>query len=156
MIDVRPYGVRDATAFLTLYRDCLAHYGCDPAPTDTEQEVLNELAAPHGTFADIAWTNGQAVGFTCWLRVFPAGSGFAFYIKELYVSETARGTGAGRALMAKLAARARTSGAEQLRWETGGTLARKFYAALGAKDDGKTHYTMEGPALLALADQDGA
>lgn len=151
MIQVRAYGPDDADAFLTLYRACLAHYDCPPASVDVEQEVLAELEARHGVFADLAWADGMAVGFTCWLRIFPAGPSFALYLKELFVIEAARGTGAGRALMARLAARALESGLEQLRWETGEAGARRFYGRLGAVDDGKTHYTMDGPALQALA-----
>ncbi|MEM7644109.1 MAG: GNAT family N-acetyltransferase [Pseudomonadota bacterium] len=151
MITVRPYGKGNEGAFVALYRDCLTHYACDPAPEAVEREVLAELAAPHGTFADIAWSGDRAVGLTCWLRVFPAGLGFALYLKELFVTDAARGTGAGRALMAALAARAVATGAGQLRWETGEAQARAFYRRLGAVDDGRTHYTMAGAALRALA-----
>ncbi|MEM7491242.1 MAG: GNAT family N-acetyltransferase [Pseudomonadota bacterium] len=151
MIAIRPYGAPDAGAFRELMTACRAHYGLRPVPPADEAEMLAELAAPFGIFADLAWTGDRPIGFTCWMRVFPAAGSFAIYLKELFVSDGARGTGAGRALMAHLARRALETGWDQLRWETAEPAARRFYARLGAADDGKTHYVMDGAALRALA-----
>ena len=151
MIAVRPYGAGDAAAFLALMRACRRHYGCEPIPDADEREMLAELSAPHGMQADIAWDGAAAVGFACWQRVFPASASFAIYMKELFVTEAARGTGAGRALMAGLARRAMESGWDQVRWETKEPEAKRFYARLGARDDGKTHYTLAGEDLAELA-----
>ncbi|GIT91346.1 N-acetyltransferase [Jannaschia pagri] len=152
-VTVRPHDPDAPDAFLTLYRACLAHYDEGPADRETvEALILRELAAPFGTFAHIAWAGDLPVGFTCWMRVFPAGNGFALYLKELFVTEAARGTGAGRALMQQLARTALDQGCDTLRWETGETGARAFYGRLGAEDDGKTHYTLDGPALARLSE----
>lgn len=150
MIEVRAYGPADARAFLDLYRTCLAHYDYDPAPDTVEAELLRELAAHDGTRAHIAWRDAEPVGFAFSLRV-PAGPGFALYLKELFVTQAARGTGAGRGLMRAVAERATSMGASRLQWETGDASARPFYARLGAKDDGKTHYTIHAADLPAFA-----
>ena len=131
---------------------CSSHYG-EPGPTPVLlASVLEELVSPFGTFVDLAWHGDRAVGFTTSLRVVPAGAGgAALYMKELYVTADARGSGAGRALVAALARRAVAMGATSLRWETGEAAARGFYARLGARDDGKTHYTVDAPYLAAFA-----
>ena len=105
--------------------------------------MLRELAAPFGTFSDIAWRGAEPVGFTCWMRVFPAGNSFAFYLKELFVIDNARGTGAGRALMRAMAQRAMAEQAQSVRWESGEVEALRFYDRLGMADDGKTHFTLQ-------------
>ncbi|WP_179381365.1 GNAT family N-acetyltransferase [Jannaschia marina] len=148
---VRPYRPSDRAAFLELYGACLRHYACGSADPAMLDDLLRELAADFGTHADIAWTGDRPIGFAFTLRV-PAGSGFATYLKELFVAPDGRGSGAGRALMRTIAARVLTMGHLRLQWETGEPGAREFYAALGAPDDGKTHYTLSGPALARLAD----
>jgi len=151
VITVRAYGAADEGAFLRLYDACQAHYDAPPAKPETKAAILEELVAPHGMTADIAWAGEVPVGFTCSMRVFPAGDGFALYLKELFVTEAARGTGAGRALMRNLAQRAVAMNATSLRWESKEVEALKFYARLGAPDNGKTSYTVWAPDLPGFA-----
>ncbi|MEO0937608.1 MAG: GNAT family N-acetyltransferase [Pseudomonadota bacterium] len=151
MIEVRPFASEDTEAFLRLYRDCVAHYGSPAQPASVEKVILQELLADHGLTADIAWNGTEAVGFTCSARVFPAGDGFALYLKELYVTADARGTGAGRALMRNLAERAMALGYNSLRWESKEADALQFYARLGAPDNGKTSFTVGAEALKGFA-----
>ncbi|MEO0402555.1 MAG: GNAT family N-acetyltransferase [Pseudomonadota bacterium] len=151
MIVVRAYSPEDAAAFLRLYDACQAHYEAPRATEDTKALILDELAAQHGLRADIAWADDRPVGFTCSMRVFPAGNGFAIYLKELFVTADARGTGAGRALMRNLAERAVAMRATSLRWESKEIEALKFYARLGAPDNGKTSFTVWAPDLPGFA-----
>lgn len=149
-VTVRAFRPADGAALLGLHRACLAHYACEPAPAEVEAELLRELAAPDGTHADITWQDGRAEGFTFSVRV-PAGPGFALYLKELFVTDAARGAGAGRALMQALAELAQYMGARRLQWETGDNAARAFYAGLGASPDGKTHYSVDAADLRSFA-----
>ncbi|MEM7720792.1 MAG: GNAT family N-acetyltransferase [Pseudomonadota bacterium] len=153
MVTVRAFDADkgDAEAFRTLFRDCLAHYDCGPALPGVEGAILEELTAPFGTFADIAWAGDRPLGFTCWMRVFPAGEGFALYMKELYVARNARGLGVGRALMRRLAERGVDMGALTLRWESGEPGALAFYDKLGMTDDGKTHFTLPADQMPGFA-----
>ncbi len=121
-----------------------------PAPAAVEAEILRELAAPYGTGADLARLDGRPAGFAFWLRI-PAGPGFALYLKELFVAAGARGAGVGRALMRAMAERAAGLGARRLQWEAGDAPSRAFYAALGAVDDGKTHYAVRAADLDGFA-----
>lgn len=153
MVSVRAYDADkgDADAFITLFRDCLVHYDCGPALPGVEAAILEELAAPFGTFADVAWDGNRPVGFTCWMRVFPAGEGFALYMKELYVARDTRGLGVGRALMRRLAERGVEIGALTVRWESAEPEALAFYDKLGMADDGKTHFTLHAEQMSGFA-----
>ncbi|MEL7099829.1 MAG: GNAT family N-acetyltransferase [Pseudomonadota bacterium] len=136
---------------MRLFDACQAHYDAPSARDDARALILEELAAPHGMTADIAWNEDRPVGFTCSMRVFPAGDGFAIYLKELFVTAEARGTGAGRALMRNLAQRAAAMNATSLRWESKEVEALKFYERLGAPDNGKTSFTVWAEDLPGFA-----
>ncbi len=60
-------------------------------------------------------------------------------LKELYVDETARSLGAGKALMESVTAHARSMNATEVIWTvmTGNTAAEYFYRSLGASPDRK-------------------
>ena len=153
MIAVRPYEARDAADFRRLYLACQAHYGLSSKDLTLLDDVIEELSDPRGTHADLAWHGDKAVGFTCWMRVVPAGNSFAFYMKELFVTKEARGLGAGRALMQALAQRAIEMGADSVRWESKEPDALIFYERLGQSSNGKTSFTASGAALNRLAQQ---
>jgi GNAT superfamily N-acetyltransferase len=57
------------------------------------------------------------------------------YLQDLYVSESARGGGAGRALIEAVAAAARQAGAARVYWNTHETnaVARKLYDAVAVR-----------------------
>lgn len=65
----------------------------------------------------------------------------ACYLQDLYIDATARGTGAGRALIEAVADKARTAGATRLYWTTQGTnaTARQLYDRL-ARNRGYVKY----------------
>jgi len=151
MIEVRAYGPEDAEAFLGLYRDCLDHYETGPSRPDIEQQILAELSANYGTFADIAWNGSRAVGFTCWMRTFPARDAFAIYLKELYVTSSARGTGAGRALMRRLAEHAQEIGAVRITWGSYQPDALAFYDRIGATRDEYTTFIVKPDSYGSFA-----
>lgn len=151
MVRVDPLSPGQEQAFLTLYRDCLAHYGTTPASPEVEAEVIADLLAPRGMFADIAWDGKLPLGFTTWVKVYPAMDGFALYLKELYVVADARGTGTGSALMRRMADHALTLGAVRLDWGSFQPEALKFYAALGANTEEKAHFTVSKGDLQGFA-----
>ena len=65
----------------------------------------------------------------------------ACYLQDLFVDPTARGTGAGRALIEAVAERAREAQACRLYWltQTGNAVARRLYDRL-ARDNGFMRY----------------
>jgi GNAT superfamily N-acetyltransferase len=76
------------------------------------------------------------------------------YLEDLFVNPDARGSGAGKALLAALAALALERGCARLEWSVldWNAPAIDFYRALGAKSmDGWTINRVEGDALSTLA-----
>jgi GNAT superfamily N-acetyltransferase len=74
--------------------------------------------------------------------------------KELYVIETARRVGVGKAIMQSLAEIALKTDRSRFEWQTDtpNTMAQRFYEDLGiAVDESKLFYRAQGEALRALA-----
>ena len=134
MISTRPFAEKGREDFLLLYRDCLRHYGISPATAAEEHRILTLLASERHMSCLMAYDGAQPAGFATWALTFPAGAGVALYMKEIFVSEAARGRGVGRALLAGLVAIAQEEDCARFDWQTDGDNlgAQKFYAAIGA------------------------
>ena len=119
-IEIRPVdpGHRDAEACLRAYfaeLDRRSESGFDPAAGISAEPY--ELVPPAGLFV-VAYADGTAVGCGA-VKHHP---GEASQIKRMWVSESARGHGIGRRLLAALEAEALRGGASTLRLETHGAL----------------------------------
>jgi GNAT superfamily N-acetyltransferase len=103
----------------------------------------------------IAERDGAAVGFALFFHNFSTFEGRpGIYLEDLFVSPEARGSGAGKALLAALATLALERGCARLEWSVldWNTPAIDFYRSLGAKSmDEWTINRVEGAALSALA-----
>lgn len=103
----------------------------------------------------IAESDGSPVGFALFFHNFSTFEGRpGIYLEDLFVAPEARGTGAGKALLAALAALALERGCARLEWSVldWNTPAIEFYRALGATPmDEWTVNRVEGTALRALA-----
>ncbi|MEM7075768.1 MAG: GNAT family N-acetyltransferase [Pseudomonadota bacterium] len=134
MIGTRRYTAKDAEAFLTLYRACLEHYHVGRASLEDEAKIIALLNQDRHMACLLAFEGDVAMGFATWALTFPAGSGTALYMKELFVPESARGRGVGRALMSGLIRMAQTEGCVRVDWQTDGPnkAAQHFYARMGA------------------------
>jgi len=78
------------------------------------------------------------------------------FIKELYVSDTARSRGTGEALMRAASREAATLGCASIKWQVAewNTRARAFYERLGAVGDPVwVDYALNEAALRKLADE---
>lgn len=98
--------------------------------------------------------DGSVVGFAL-ASVYP-GPGIAagLYLKELFVTLSARKGGIGRALIGTLAQSAVKRGFKRMDWVTtyDNTKAREFYDRLGATaDENKVFYRADREALAMLA-----
>ncbi|HWF75912.1 MAG TPA: GNAT family N-acetyltransferase [Caulobacteraceae bacterium] len=106
-------------------------------------------------FCDIAERDGAPVGFALWFYTFSTFEGsHGLYLEDLFVVPEARGTGAGLALMRRLAERCRDERLARLEWAVldWNALATRFYDRLGAT--AKTEWVarqLSGEALAALA-----
>jgi GNAT superfamily N-acetyltransferase len=122
----------------------------------TEAQLAAALFAdPPALFGHVAVDDsGEPIGFALWFLNFSTWLGtHGIYLEDLYVRPQARGTGAGRALLATLAAICAERGYARLEWWVlHWNPAREFYAALGALPmDEWVPYRLTGAPLLALA-----
>jgi GNAT superfamily N-acetyltransferase len=110
---------------------------------------------PPALFGHVATSPaGEVVGFALWFLNFSTWEGVhGIYLEDLYVRPTARGLGAGRALLAALAGICEARGYRRLEWWVlHWNPAREFYDAIGARPmDEWVPYRIEGDALSALA-----
>ena len=104
---------------------------------------------------DIAEADGEPVGLALWFYNFSTFRGRAgIYLEDLFVAPSARGQGAGRALMAALARRCVEEGLARMEWAVldWNAPAIGVYDRLGAEAmDEWTIRRLSGDALAALA-----
>ncbi len=86
-------------------------------------------------FADIAELNGQPVGFSLWFYNYSTFVGrHGIWLEDLFVRPSARGSGAGKALLVNLARRCVDEGLGRFEWSVLDWNAPSiaFYDSLGA------------------------
>jgi GNAT superfamily N-acetyltransferase len=118
-LTVRPLRAEDRGAWQPLWEGYLAFYRetLEPAVTD---DVFARLAGERdGMFGLVAITEVTAVGFAH-VVVHPSTwtTGRYAYLEDLFVARTGRGSGAGRALIEAVYARADELGADKVYWHT--------------------------------------
>lgn len=140
-LNVRKASAADAPELLALMRELASFEGYLPQFRVTEQDLLARGLGPGSQqqfFAFVAESGGQLLGYAV-AYVVP----FTFdlrpncMLKELFVRGPARGTGAGRALMAAVIDHAVQLDCGRLKWDVlqDNTLAKAFYQSLGAQPD---------------------
>lgn len=127
---VRPVAASDREAWAELYRGYRDFYEKphDPRVYETVWGWLMDPA--HETRALIAEVDGRPVGLGHFRRFArPIDGGHALYLDDLFTAPEARGTGAGGAILQRLAEIARDEGASLVRWITAdsNTTARSLY-----------------------------
>lgn len=153
MISVRACEEADHPALAGLMAQMQAHYRV-PCPSDAE--IRAELASrPAGAEMLVAEQGGALVGFAAFSAIYP-GPGLkpGFFLKEIYVGEAARGSGAGRALLAELARLALARGLRRIDWTAARDNERllRFYESLGATPQPeKVFFRLSGEGLRRLA-----
>ena len=102
----------------------------------TEADTARALFGPNPrAFADIAELDGEPVGFALWFYNYSTFVGrHGIYLEDLFVRPSARGAGAGKALLANLARRCVDEGLGRLEWSVLDWNAPSiaFYDSLGA------------------------
>ena len=119
-VAIRPLEAADRAAWDPLWQGYLAFYrtGLDPAITDvTWARLLEPAEDMHCLVAEDG--AGTMIGIVHYLyhRVTWAIADRC-YLEDLFVTESARGTGAGRALIEAVYAAANERGADQVYWLT--------------------------------------
>jgi GNAT superfamily N-acetyltransferase len=155
-LQIRPAIEPDAATILRFVRE-LAEYEREPdAVKATEETLAHALFGPDpAAEALIAESGGQPIGFALFFRNFSTWTGRrGIYLEDLYVTPDARGSGAGKALLAALAKLAVERGCARFEWAVldWNEPAIGFYKSLDAKPmDEWTVFRLDGDALAKLA-----
>jgi GNAT superfamily N-acetyltransferase len=153
---VRRAQIDDAEALTALVRALNAHQG-DPTDNLTVDAVRRDGFGKRRRFdAWIAELDGRAIGYA--LAVPGAyETGFAkagLYVQDVFVVPEARRRGAGRALIAAIAADARTHGFEFLWWASRAwnTEAHAFFRTIATIEEPVIAFAAFGDQFTRLAD----
>lgn len=142
----------DHPALAALFAEMQAHY---QVPCPEPDAILAGLAGrPTGAEILVAEDEGSLLGFAAFSPIYP-GPGLqpGFFLKELYVSASARGSGIGGALMRELARLAIARGFKRIDFTAAhdDQRLRRFYEELGAAaHPEKVFYRITGDALQRL------
>jgi GNAT superfamily N-acetyltransferase len=135
----------------------LAEYEREPDAVEVSADTLREqLAAPHPPFECLlAEVEDRVVGFALFFHNYSTWRGrLGVHLEDLFVPESERGHGHGRALLRRLAQLAIERGGARLEWAVldWNQPAIDFYERQGATaQDEWTTYRLDGPALEKLA-----
>ena len=156
-----PPNIREATpddlpAIGRMIRE-LAEFEREPdAVKATPEQLHDALFGPDAVASALIALDdaGEPAGFALWYRSFSTWEGVpGIYLEDLYVSESQRGSGLGRALLSALARIVVHRGWSRLEWSVlrWNSEAIAFYDSLGGRplDDWLT-YRITGPALDSL------
>lgn len=157
-IAIRFATVEDAALLLHLIRELAVFEKAPDAVVATEADLIRHgFGAARQFEAVLAFVDGEPAGAALFHTRFSTWLGRpCLYLEDLYVTETARGQGVGRRLMARLAAIAVERGWGRidfhvLDWNP----ARRFYERLGMTQVGEwLRYGGDEAALKRLAAED--
>jgi GNAT superfamily N-acetyltransferase len=155
-VRVRPATAAEAGLILQFIRELADYEKMTLAVKTSEDDVRALLFAPAPrAFCDIAELDGAPVGFAFWFYNVSTFEGrCGIHLEDIYVRPSARGAGAGKALLANLARRCMAEGLTRIEWAVldWNAPAIAFYDSLGAS--AKTEWItrrLAGAALEALA-----
>jgi len=145
----------DVGLLLELIHELATYEKAPDEAVATPELIHRALFGEHPTAeAVIAEWNGQPAGFALWFHNFSTWLGKpGLYLEDLFVRETLRGRGIGKALLLHLAGIARERGCGRMEWSVldWNRPAIEFYESLGAKPQSEwTVYRLDERALDKL------
>lgn len=154
-ISVRRAGRADRVILAGLLSDMQAHYASlDPPGGAAEMARLLTREGDHVPFALLAEHKGAVQGFATLSPVLYGGAfQWMLFLKDLYVTEQARGLGIGRALLVAMARIAVAENYCRIDWTTDATNegAQRLYDRLGVPRQDKPFYRLTGDDLKKFA-----
>lgn len=155
-LTIRVATVADAPLILSFIKELAEYERLLHEVEATEADIRRDLFGENPrAFCDIAEADGTPVGFALWFYNYSTFRGRAgIYLEDLFVRPEARGLGAGKALLARLAQRCVEADLGRLEWAVLNWNAPSiaFYDSLGA--GAMTEWTvrrLDGEALRKLA-----
>lgn len=153
---IRPAVAADVPALADLVRELNAFHG-DPVEHCTAETLLRDGFGERPAFdVVVADLDGVLVGYALYHDAYePVYAARGVYMSDLMVTAAARGSGAGRALVAAVAAEARRRGATFVGWvsRAWNAEAQAFYRRLGAIEEPTVSHAIAFDAFAALADE---
>jgi GNAT superfamily N-acetyltransferase len=155
-VKVRVASPADAPLILEFIKDLAEYERLAHEVEASEADIRRDLFGENPRcFCDIAEVDGQPVGFALWFYSYSTFRGRAgIYLEDLFVKPEARGSGAGKALLRRLAQRCVEADLGRLEWSVldWNKPSIEFYDSLGAmKKEGWTVRRLYGESLEALA-----
>ncbi|MFV0625472.1 GNAT family N-acetyltransferase [Sphingomonas sp. ac-8] len=153
MIAIRTATPDDAGLIFGFVRDLARHEHAEAQLVATEP-LLRAALENGGVEAAIAERDGQPVGAALFFHKHSTWGGWnGLYLEDLYVAPDARGSGAGRALLAHVAGVGVARGCTRVEWAVSDTnaAAAGFYRSLGAEPMPWRIHRVSGVALARLA-----
>jgi GNAT superfamily N-acetyltransferase len=156
-VQVRVASPADTPLILQFIRDLAEYERLAHEVEASEADIRRDLFGENPRcFCDIAEVDGQPVGFALWFYSYSTFRGRAgIYLEDLFVKPDARGSGAGKALLRRLAQRCVEADLGRLEWSVLDWNAPSiaFYDSLGAMTrEGWTVRRLFGDALTQLAE----
>ena len=156
-VKIRPATQSDTDLIVQFIRELAEYEKLLHEVEATEDDLRRDLFGENPRcFCDIAEHNGTPVGFALWFYNYSTFRGRAgIYLEDLFVKPEARGVGAGKALLRRLAQRCVDADLGRLEWAVLNWNAPSiaFYDSLGA--DAMSDWIvrrLQGDALTALAE----
>ena len=157
---IRPARVADVPQILAFIIELAVYEKAEHEVLASEQQIRDTLfcedAQAHGLICEI---DDKPVGYAVYFFNYSTWLGkLGIYLEDLYVSQSMRGFGAGKALLRELARIAVERDCGRLEWSVldWNTPAIDFYESFGAKpQDEWTVYRLTGKALNDFAKGDG-
>ncbi|MGY2051058.1 N-acetyltransferase family protein [Methylobacterium sp. JK268] len=151
-MQVREMEPSDVPAVAALFAEMQAHYR---APCPPRETILAGLRSPPAGVTILVAAGPDLRGFAALGAVYP-GPGLrpGLFLKDLYVSQSARGCGIGTRLLRAAARLATERGFARLDWtaDAGNAALLAFYEARGAAAlRERVFFRLSGPALDRLA-----
>ena len=157
-LDIRPAAPEDVPLLLAMIRE-LAEYEQLADQVRATEALLHRalFGDPPAAEALIARQDGEPIGYALYFSTFSTFLAIqGVWLEDVFVRPEHRKAGAGRALLASVAARLRERGGERMEWSAldWNELALGFYRGLGARQMGEwiTH-RLTGADLERLAAQ---
>jgi GNAT superfamily N-acetyltransferase len=155
-LEIRSAHKGDEDAMLGLLRELAEYEKLVPIFAMTEASIGRDFFGPSPSCrCDLALENDKPIGLATWYWTYSSfRSVRGIYLEDLYVRDSVRGRGYGKALLSHLAKIARAEGGAYVKWAVldWNRPSIEFYDLLGAKPvRGWIDYEVQGKPFAELA-----